>query len=254
MVIKEVFPNPTVKKVVFQIRFPNLFSMENMIGDYQLKIMEKFPNSKLIFQRNILIAQMGPEAKIEELPEDLSSAAVTKIWNFISEKGVELNVQNNSLDITSSLHKTYNNPDEEVRFRDSIKFTLDSFFEVTNIPKLKRIGLRYIDDCPVPAKESKSFKEHYNSTFKLDRFPIENAVEMSFTARVKRNDHFLRFRESLKDIDGNLKFTLDFDSYAFDVQSKDYLSVTDSFHQLISDEYETIIKEPIYDYMRKAKE
>ena len=254
MVIKEVFPNPTIRKVIFQIRFPNLFSMENMIGDYQLLIMEKFPDSKLLLQRNILIAQMGPEAKIEELPEDLGSTAVTKIWHFTSEEGVELNVQNNSLDITSALHKTYNNPDEEVRFRDSIKFTLDSFFEVTNIPKLKRIGLRYIDDCPIPAKESESFKEYYNSTFNLDRFPIESAVEMSFTARVKRNDHFLRFRESLKDTDGNLKFMLDFDSYALDVQSKDYLTVTDDLHQLISDEYESIIKEPVYDYMRKAKE
>lgn len=254
MTIQEVFPNPTVQKVIFQIRFPNLFSMENMIGDYQLKIMNEFPDSKLIFQRNILIAQMGPEAKIEEPPDDLSSGAVTKIWHFTSEKGVELNVKDNSLDITSSLHKTYNNPKEENRFRDSIKFTLDRFFEVTNIPKLKRIGLRYIDDCPVPTKESESFKEYYNSTFKLDRFPIESAVEMSFTARVKRNDYFLMFRESLKDTDGNLKFMLDFDGYAFDVQSKDYLPMTDSLHQLISDEYETIIKEPVYDYMRKAKE
>jgi len=253
MAIKEVFPNPTVKKVIFQIRFPNLFSMENMIGDYQLRIMEKFPNSKLIFSRNILIAQMGPEAKIEEPPEGLDSAATMKIWNFISEEGVELNVHNDSLDITSTLHKTYNNPTEKNRFRDSIKFTLDNFFKVTSIPKLKRIGLRYIDDCPVPAKESESFKEYYNSTFELDRFPIESAVEMSFTARVKRNDYFLRFKEALKDTDGNLKFVLDFDSYAIDVQSKDYLTVTDNLHQIITDEYETIIKEPVYDYMRKAK-
>jgi hypothetical protein len=27
--IKEVFPNPTVKDVIFQITFPNLFSIEN---------------------------------------------------------------------------------------------------------------------------------------------------------------------------------------------------------------------------------
>ena len=31
MAINEVFPNPTVKKVIFQIRFPNLFFIESKI-------------------------------------------------------------------------------------------------------------------------------------------------------------------------------------------------------------------------------
>ena len=48
----EIFSNPTVKKVIFQIRFPNLFFIENKIGDFQLKIMGMFPESKLIFRRD----------------------------------------------------------------------------------------------------------------------------------------------------------------------------------------------------------
>ena len=48
MSINEIFPKPTVTQVIFQIRFPNLFFIENKIGDLQLKIMKEFPHSKLI--------------------------------------------------------------------------------------------------------------------------------------------------------------------------------------------------------------
>jgi hypothetical protein len=40
MAIEEVFPNPTVKQVAFEIRFPNLFYLESKIGELQVKIME----------------------------------------------------------------------------------------------------------------------------------------------------------------------------------------------------------------------
>lgn len=38
MPINEVFVNPTVKQVIFQVKFPNLFFIESKIGDIQLKI------------------------------------------------------------------------------------------------------------------------------------------------------------------------------------------------------------------------
>lgn len=51
MVIGEVFPNPTVKQVVFQITFPHLFYMEQKIGELQVKIMRMFPKSSLLYRR-----------------------------------------------------------------------------------------------------------------------------------------------------------------------------------------------------------
>ena len=71
MSINEVFPNPTVKQVIFQIRFPNLFYMENKIGDLQLKIMKEFPQSALILRRQILLADIGSETKLENISKDL---------------------------------------------------------------------------------------------------------------------------------------------------------------------------------------
>ena len=55
MAINEVFPNPTVKQVIFQIRFPALFAMESLVGDLQVKIMDNLPDSRLIQQTQVVI-------------------------------------------------------------------------------------------------------------------------------------------------------------------------------------------------------
>ena len=109
MQINEVFPRPTVKTVIFQIRYPNLFYIENKIGELQIKIMDRFPESALLFLRQVLLADIGPEVKEEDRPK-LDEMMGTKIWQFTSPLEYKLNVQANSLDITSKIHKTYNNP------------------------------------------------------------------------------------------------------------------------------------------------
>lgn len=253
MAIREVYPNPTVKKVIFQSRFPNLFSMERLIGDYQVKIMAEFPKSALLVRRSVLIGDVGSRAQLENIAEDADKLGVSKIWNFKSEKGTELNVQNDSLDISSTLHKTYANPKEDNRFRDTIEYAVGKFLEVTQIPELTRIGLRYIDECPVPAKETRVFKEYYNTTLPVKRFKVENALKMVFEARVEKGDRRLRFVESFEDVEGELRLTLDFDGYAEGVPAGEYLTVTDELHELISKEYEASIREPVLKYMRKKK-
>ena len=70
MAIDEMFPNPTVKQVIFQITFPNLFYIENKIGAFQLKIMKEFPQSTLLFRRQVLFADVGSESKLAEIPSD----------------------------------------------------------------------------------------------------------------------------------------------------------------------------------------
>lgn len=256
MAIDEVFPNPTVKKVIFQVLFPNLFSMESLIGEYQRRIMERFPESKLLFSTQFVIgSRTSHELNLEQqkgiLPE---SEAVQKIWNFQSGTGVQLNIHNASLDMTSTMHKTYANPNQEHRFRDAIEFAVGNFLEVTQIPVFSRIGLRYVDECPVPGKDTRLFKEYYNTTLCLERFPLEDAREFQLLARVTRGIHFLAFRESLRGLGNKAKLELDFDGYAENVPTSEYLSVTDQLHRIILEEFEKSINEPVYTYMRKAPE
>jgi uncharacterized protein (TIGR04255 family) len=251
MSINEVFPNPTVKQVLFQIRFPNLFYMENKMGELQLKIMEEFPQSALLFRRQILFADIGPETKLEDIPSDSDKETGKKIWRFESDKNFKLNVMNDSLDITSEYHKTYN-LEGGSKFRDIIKFVLDHFFGVTSIPIINRIGLRYIDECPIPSKDNSAFRSYYNSSFPLDRFNLADASEMDFKTVVRKGEYHLRYIESLQKIDDGYKLILDFDGFAENIASEDCLSITDNLHTMISEEYERTIEEPVYKYMQRS--
>lgn len=253
MTIKEVFPNPTVKEVVFQIRFPNLFYIENKIGDLQMKIMKEFPQSALLFRRQVLFADIGPEGKLENIPDDLDKESGKKIWQFKSEKDFKLNVLSDSLDISSQYHKTYDLEGGH-KFRDIIKLVLACFFEVVSIPIINRIGLRYIDECPIPSKNNSVFKSYYNTVFPLDRFDIADASEMDFKTVIEKGEYFLRYIESLRKIGDEYKLILDYDGYANDIETKDCLEVTDSLHTIIREEFEKSIKEPVYQYMKRKKE
>jgi uncharacterized protein (TIGR04255 family) len=249
MAITEVFPSPTVTGVHFEIRFPSLFFIEQRIGDFQTKIMDKFPESSLVLRRQLIFADIGPGGKVEPPPDN--AGALTKIWNFKSGTGVELNVLSDSLSLHSTRHKTYNNPNSDERFRDMIASVTESFFEIAPIPVIGRLGLRYIDECPIPKKENKTFQKWYKTTFPLSRFNLADAREMTFTVTVSKKGYFIRFMESLHCKNGTDILVLDFDGFAEKVRSDDCLTVTDKLHELITDEFEASIRDPVYEFMRK---
>ena len=253
MVISEIFPNPTVKQVIFEIRFPMLFFMENKVGDLQLKVMNEFPKPALIFERQFVILDKGQKGKLEELPPKTDEKFGRKIWEFKSDKDYKFNVTSSSLSITSKYHKTYNLGDGD-KFRDVIKFVLDNFFEVISIPTVNRLGLRYIDHCPLPSKDNETFRSYYKSVFPIDRFNIADAKEMFFRTAVRRNGFNLIYMERLRKIKDEYKLILDFDGFATNIRSEEYLKVTDELHRIILEEYEATIKKPVYEYMRQRRE
>lgn len=252
MNIAEVYPNPTVKEVVFQIIFPNLFFLENKIGDIQLAIMSKFPISNLLYRRQVVFADIGQDVTLTDMQKDLDTEKGHKIWQFKSSEGYQLNILNNSLDISSKHHKTYNNEGGD-KFRDIIDFAISNFIRITNIPTINRIGLRYIDECPIPKKSNTTFKRYYNTALPLSRFDISLSDEMSFSTITKINNYKLRYSESIVETNDGPKLILDFDGFSENINSSEFLSTTDDLHSIISNEYNKTIKDPVITYMRKAK-
>lgn len=252
MPIGEIFPYSTVKKVIFQIRYPNLFFIESKIGDYQLLIMEKFPESSLLLRKQMFVAEVGPNLDLEKF-KDVDPEQAVKIWNFKSEKGFELNVTSNSLDITSDFHKTYNLEGTEEKFRDIIALTVDHFLKITGIPVISRIGFRYIDECPIPRKDNETINSYYNVCFPLERFDISQATEMDFKTVIRKDGCGLRYAESLKKVGDDDKLILDFDGFAENIKSFDYLATTDKLHKFICDEFKVTLKEPAIHYMRTGE-
>jgi uncharacterized protein (TIGR04255 family) len=247
MVIKEVFPNPTVKEVIFAVEFPDLFFIENKIGELQLKVLELFPDSQLVYQRQFMIVGKRIEEEVKTpSPEEFGK----KIWILKSEKNFQVEVTSKKLGIVSGFHKTYDLEGGE-KFRDIIKFVVDNFLATISIPTFNRIGLRYVDECPLPTKDNATLKSYYNSAFPVDRFNFANAQEMFFRTVEKRGDLNITYMEELREVENNYKLVLDFDGFALKIPSNAYLEVTDRLHGLISETYEQSIKEPVYQYMRK---
>lgn len=253
MAITEIFPYPTVKTVIFAIRFPNLFYIENKIGEFQTKIMKEFPESALIFRRQLFFADVGAEEKLKDIEGHFDKQGTVKIWQFKSKKKCTMNVSSNSLDLSSGYHKTYN-LEGGTKFRDIIKFTVDCFLEITKIPMINCIGLRYIDECPIPARDNKKFKSYYNTVFPLDRFNLADANEMLYKTEVRKENCNLRYIESFRKSGKKYQFILDFDASAEKISSKNYLRTTDKLHEIVNNEYGITIKEPLKRYMREGKE
>lgn len=251
MPIDEVFTNPTVKQVIFQIRFPNLFYLESKIGDLQVEIMDLFPESSLAFQQPVVIANLGSNVKIEDINERLSSERTKKVWSFSSPKNYALNVLSDSLDITSQYHKTYDNVASDNKFRDVIELVLNKFFGVMKLPIITRVGLRYIDECPLPAKDTRTYLDYYNTAFNVEKYPLEEATEMDFKTVVSRGPYSIRYVESLQKKGENYFVVLDFDSFAQNVKPSDCLQVTDELHRITIDEYSRTIKAPVIEFMRR---
>ena len=251
MPIKEVFPNPTVIQVIFQITFPNLFFIEKTIGDFQKRIMDKFPESNLLFKKTFLFAHTSADIKIDEM--NAQNNIETKVWQFKHQDKYTLNVLTNSIDISSNIHKTYNNEGGE-KFRESNEYVINNFFEINAIPYLQRIGLRYIDHCPIPDGGDKEFMSYYKTSLPLNRFSLDNAISMDFqTVKNIGDNYFLTFAESIQYVLNKKKLVLNFDGFATNKLPNEYLSVTDKLHEIISAEFENTIKEPVKCLMRKKQ-
>jgi uncharacterized protein (TIGR04255 family) len=210
----EVFPNPLVKEVIFAIRFPNLFFLGDRIGDFQVRVMKEFPKSGLLLRRPFLVTEEADAEKLGQMVSDLKEKEpVNRVWQFESERGVKLELSSNSLALASASHKSYRHGQEGC-FREVIESVTRHFYALTQLPVVNRIGLRYIDECPVFKNSSEGFREYYSTVFPLDRFPLEESLAMVYRVDVRRQSHKLRYVESLQGEGESRKLTLDFDAWS----------------------------------------
>ena len=250
MAINKIFKNPTVKQVIFQIQFPNLFYLENKIPDIQLDIISMFPESALIVQSPFAITIGNNPIAPQESEND---AIAYKAWEFRNANGYELSVTSTTLSISSKLHKTYNNRDGEHRFRETIEFVLGAFEKHIKFPIINRIGLRYIDECPLPEKTTALYADYFNTAFNLEKNPIEQINEMRLYIVKDVGDCKIIYQENYLPLNAPKIVVLDFDGYKQNVEFQDCLITTDKLHSIISDEYENSIKKPIFDYMEGGR-
>lgn len=244
-----VFTNPVVDKVFFQIRFPTLFYIEGRIGDLQSKLMTQFPEASLQISRTF--ALVSRESKSSVASDD-NADMVEKIWTFESKDGVQVEVKRSSLTLVSQRHKSYRSG--PVKFRESIEFVLAAFKSVIDIPIVQRLGLRYVDICPIPDSTRETLKSWFNTTLPIERFDPENSQKLLTHVESTTPECSLRFIELFKS-DGATgpTVTLDFDASINDIAFTEVLEKTDTLHGCIRRAFETAANPPLKEYMERQE-
>jgi len=245
--MEEVFQNPSVVEVVFEVRFPHLFYINQKIGDFQLEIMDDFPKSSQILEEAIFIGAAQTTLTDEEKPKP------TQIWQFESENGKNrIMVRPNRLNIISHEYKSYNSPTVEKRFRNLIKDITTTFIEKVPIKTFSRLGIRYIDHCPLEEQNNEYFRRFYKPIFEIEEYNIENIIENRIAIRIKKGDYYLLFQCGIRKVDEVYKYVLDYDGYAMDVAANNFINITDELKKIIKKEYYSNITEEFKNYMRSG--
>lgn len=249
--VNEILARPTVETVIAEFRFPHLLVIEQRMADLQLALLEKFLELRVQFQFNVLIGDPTRLSGPESLPPQIrqQAAATSKFWEFDSKEGEILRIATNSLSLTSTAHKTYNHDGGGKKFRDLIEYSLSRFLSVVKVPFFERIGLRYIDGCPLE-RDNAAFERWFNVELPIDRYPLPSVEEMFSATRAKVGDSFLFRQVMIPKPQARDKFVIDYDAYQVSIPTEQALSTLDRLHDVILAEYGKDITQPFLDHMR----
>jgi uncharacterized protein (TIGR04255 family) len=248
----EIFPNPLVKHVFFEVRFANLFFIESRIGEFQVQVMKDFPQSELVVRKNFtIIAGKPPEAQMEELTKQQPGESTEKIWQFKSNSGLTLEISTRNLVLGSERHTSYREGDSP--FRAVVDKNVSGFLKLIQLPVVQRVGLRYINEGPIFDRTTARFKDCYNSILPVDRFGLENLIRTDCVAVAKSGEMVVQHIESLRlGQPAGDKIILDLDAAAENVPTENLMATADKAHELIAGEFHKFVKDPISQYMREA--
>jgi uncharacterized protein (TIGR04255 family) len=173
------------------------------------------------------------------------------IWQFENEAGKnKIVIRSNRLIITSQEYKSYNNPKVDNRFRDLLTEIVPTFLKIVPIKNFSRIGIRYIDHCPLEELSNEYFKTFYIPVIDIDTYKIEDIMENYVSIRTKRDNYYLLFQCGIRQFEEKYKYYLDYDGYANNIEADNFIGVTDELQKMIKKEYYSNITEEFKQYMR----
>jgi len=231
---KEVFENPLLADVVFEARFPILLKIPRDIADFQETILEKFPETNIIYDKNFFFDSKEDSKKFSE-----------KSWEFLNPQNkTKCQVFNNRFSLFSTEYKSWEKQKSENGFIDILKFSLDNFMDVYKIKKFKRLGLRYINKIQFEAKTSEWFKKYFIPIFNLEKYHIEELSQNSVRLRVKRKKSIeLTIMSGFLKENDDYFYMLDFDAYSLNVMQENLYKKLENLHNVILKEFHSLITE-----------
>ncbi len=237
---QEVFRQSPLSQVIFEARFPILFSIPQKIGDFQLSVMDAFDKSKELKTQDI---KLSPDEKPEFVGSDI-------VWEFSHrDRDLTIRLFRNKIVVFSKAYKRYDSKKQK-SFRPNIQYAVEKFLHLFQIRIFSRIGLRYINKCEIEDLSNDWFKKFFKQTFDIDKYPWENILEQRVILRFKKDSQKLLFQSGLIEEEGIKKYLLDFDAYQENCEVRQYLEITDTLHEIILTEFHSLITDEYRNKLR----
>jgi uncharacterized protein (TIGR04255 family) len=174
-------------QVAFEVNFPNSFAVETGIAEYQQRIGTLYPTSSAEY-----IVRLPSAVAFGKPPQPQSSVELTPMRSFVfrnptGSRIVRVSVVNFTLLVTDYLHF------EE--YLSSLAATFAPAIEIFHLHNVERIGLRYVNQIPIPATDAG------NQYIKYIRTPLSAGAFSGHTI-----SNFLT--EVVLDLDSTKKLTI----------------------------------------------
>ncbi len=211
----EIFPNPPIKSVSCEIRFPTLLTIAKTIPEFQSKIRNEFT-----------------DYYTQTIPRVYKSGVMDeRYWVFKSfNDTLNLKIKNSSIVLTSNDYNDF------PPFFGIIKKYFENFFKLNNIDKFLRIGLRYtnIEEFEDKKPNLKRLLEYYSfAHFKFNEKDTINNFNINYSKN--ENDYYMFIAlEYGKNPQNKYSFLFDFDIYnSEEIENDNYIKIIDNLHNNI---------------------
>lgn len=204
--LEEVFPNPPLREVAFEIRFTPRLRVQAEIWRLQDQLVNRYP-------------QVSAESAIQP------NGAVLNVSVFQDPEGgrvIKVSAQN--FVIAFSRYTRFEEFKEEVCER------MQQFCSTFGISSFTRLGLRYVNEIALPTTDPESLLKYVKPMADFRRFPIQQVEQFATELRAEYRGHMITLRGVL--LPGLLRtYILDIDCHTESERAAtEYPRLMDDFH------------------------
>ncbi len=224
--LEEVFPANPIREVDFEIRFTPGLRVQPEMWRFQKNLGAEYPD-------------VGLESAL--LPSG-GTLNVTVFQNLLKARVIKVSPQNMAL--AFSAYVNFEDFKEEA-LRRSV-----SFCETFEIASLTRVGLRYVNEIPLPNQQPELMTAYVRPIVDFSRFPLDSVQQFALQVAARQDDHMVLVRTALL-ARPMRTYILDIDAYTETEQPTSEISaLLDRFHDTVqrvfldhvTDEYKQVMR------------
>jgi len=204
--LDEIFPANPIREVDFEIRFTPRLRVQAEMWRFQEELVSEYP-------------EVGLETAL--LP-NAATVSVTVFQGLSKARVIKVSPQ--SMALAFSSYDNFEQFKEEVLRRGS------KFCEIFEVSSLTRVGLRYVNEIPLPTQQSDSMVEYVRPFVDFDRISLSAVQQFALQVVARAGDHMVQVRTAM--LAGPVRtYILDIDAYTENVKpSTEIGPLLDRFH------------------------